>query len=49
LPAGRCPVGPRHQPVAGAGSALIVGALGLLAAWLVMVQKIKGRGWMRCR
>lgn len=26
------------------GSALIVGALGLLAAWLVMVQKIKGRG-----
>ncbi len=32
------------------GSALIVGALGLLAAWLVMVQKIKGRGWWtRCR
>ncbi|HDY8893512.1 TPA: iron ABC transporter permease [Klebsiella pneumoniae] len=26
------------------GSALIVGALGLLTAWLVMVQKIKGRG-----
>ncbi len=26
------------------GSALIVGALGLLAARLVMVQKIKGRG-----
>ena len=26
------------------GSAQIVGALGLLAAWLVMVQKIKGRG-----
>lgn len=26
------------------GSALIVGVLGLLAAWLVMVQKIKGRG-----
>ena len=26
------------------GSALIVGALGLLAAWLVMVPKIKGRG-----
>lgn len=26
------------------GSALIVGALGLLAAWLVMVRKIKGRG-----
>jgi len=26
------------------GSALIVGALGLLVAWLVMVQKIKGRG-----
>lgn len=32
------------------GSALIVGALGLLAARLVMVQKIKGAGWwMRCR